>query len=132
MAVSILPAERDVLARHPVERDRRIPCFVGISRVRREIWRARNGIGTIDRRKQCKIAARIIHDTATQRETVQILLEPKTVVDHPSGEGLLTAGRRIVVAVHVVVNRSALCADKIPAAAVFAAEISGKGECHLV
>src|SRR5262249_25817431 len=51
---------------------------------------------------------------------------------HPSGEGLLAAGRSVVVAVHVVVDHSALRAYKASAAAVFATQVTGHRKCHPV
>src|ERR1700676_1582596 len=99
VAIPILHAESNVLSWHVVKRGRGIPGFERITRVLCEIRRAGDGIGSINGWKQGKVASWIRHRTAAQRDAVQVLLKPPTVVNHPAGEGLLTAGGSVVVAI---------------------------------
>src|SRR5215471_16977950 len=55
-AVIKFPAERDVLAWHPVEGGGSVPRFVRIAGVFGEIWRTARSRGTVDGRKKDKIA----------------------------------------------------------------------------
>ena len=89
-------------------------ALYGIARVLGKVGRAGDSVGSIDGGQQREIASRIVHCAATNGDGVLILLEPKPVVEHPAGEGLLAARSRIVAAIHVVVDCSTLCADKRP------------------
>src|ERR1700690_1179349 len=132
VAIAVLPAEGNVLFRHPVKGDRAVPGFVGVARVLGEVGRAGDRIGTVDGRKQCQVTSRIADRSAADRESKKILLEPHAVVEHPARESLLAAGSGVVVAIGVFIDGPSLCADEASAAAIFTAQVAGERKRHLV
>src|ERR1700722_1206057 len=92
MAVVVLRAEGDVLLRHVVECNRRIPRLEWIARISGEIRRA--GCGShrsrsIDGGHQHQIAPGIVDFSASQSQPEQIVVEPHSVVEHEPYETLL-------------------------------------------
>ena len=89
VAMVELPAESDVLAGHVVVGRGNVPGFERVSRILREIGRARGSGRAIDRWQQHQIASRVIDLSATQREPVAVFVEPPAVVNHKAEETLL-------------------------------------------
>src|SRR5690349_6621993 len=113
----VLPAESDVLARHPVKSPRHIPSLVWIAGILRKVRRSGRSSGTIDRREQDQVAPRIVNLSASDGEAVLVVVEPQTVVNHVAEETLLRTLRGIPGA-----------ADS---AAVFTSHITSQRKCSL-
>src|SRR5262249_40896368 len=130
---SVLTAERDVLLGHPVESQRNIPGLERIAGVLCEVRRAADGVGSVDGWQEDEVASGVIHLAASHRHAIRVLLEPEAVVRHPPDKGLLAAGRCIVMTIHVVDHRLSLRSNACYlGAAIFASQVSGKREGHLV
>src|SRR5215472_5096888 len=86
-----LPAERDVLARHPVESAVSVPRFEWIARILREVWRinrCRRRCRSVDGRDQHEIPAGIVDFSPAERQAVLIVVEPEAIVEHVAKEAL--------------------------------------------
>ena len=132
MAIPVLTAEGDVLSRHPVEGERSIPGLERIAGVLGEVRRAGDGIGPIDGWQQSEVASGIIHRAAAHCYGIYVFLEPEAVVRHPAGKCLLAAGGSIVKTIRVQDDGLSLSANGCSLAAIFASQVSGKREGHLV
>src|SRR4029077_7081756 len=97
--------------------------FIWVSRILREIGRAGGCGRAIDRRQQHQIASRIIDLPSAERQNVQGVVKPQTVVEHESEEALLRPLLTVGEAAHTGVIRYA--------AAMFASRITGQRECGL-
>src|ERR1700687_5006059 len=87
-----LVTERDEIARHVVERDRRIPCAERIARIKAEIRRTGCSRGAVDWRQKHEIPAGIVDSAATDRHAVAAIFEPHAVVEHETEEVLRRGG----------------------------------------
>src|SRR5882762_6343895 len=94
----VLPAERNILAGHPVKSPRRIPSLIRIPRVLGEIRRARSSRRAIDRRQQNQIPPGIINLPAPQCQAILVVIEPQAVVEHVTKKALLGPLRGIASA----------------------------------
>src|SRR5262249_45789324 len=75
----------------------------------------------------------VIHLAASHGQAIGVFLEPEAVVRHETDKGLLAAGRCIVMTIRVVNDRLSLRSNAgYLGAAVFASQVSGKREGHLV
>src|SRR5882672_135480 len=114
----VLPPESNVLAWHPVKSSRYIPGFVWISWILRKVRRSGSRRGSIDRRQQNQIPTRIVDLSATNSQTILIVVEPEPVVEHVAQKALLRTLRRIAGAANT--------------AAMFTSHIGGERERGLV
>jgi hypothetical protein len=71
-----------------------------------------------------RIAPRIVHHAATERDRVLVIFESPPVVGHPAGDGLLVAGGSVAVAVYAQPLRDW--------ATILASQIAGERESHSV
>ena len=119
--IVILRAERDVLLRHIVKRDGRIPRFERIARIPCKVRRVRscgNGALSIYRGNQYEIASRIVDLAAADGYAEQIPVKPEAVVPHPADKALLGPALLIAVAAHT--------------GTILATQVAGERKCHLV
>src|SRR5882724_8844531 len=114
----VLPPESDVLAWHPVKSSRYIPGFVWISWILRKVGRSGSRRGAVDGRQQDKVAPGIVDLSATNSQTILIVVEPESVVEHVAQKALLRTLRRIAGAANT--------------AAMFTSHIGGERERGLV
>ena len=118
--------------RHPVKSKRGIPGLERITGVLGEVRRTGDGVGPIDGWQQGEVSSGVIHRAASDRYGIYVLLEPEAVIRHPPGKGLLAAGGRIVKTIRVEDDGLSLSANGCSLAAIFASQVSGKREGHLV
>src|ERR1051325_9964353 len=78
VAISVLPAESNVLLRHPVKGRRDIPRLERIAGILREIWRAADCICAVDGWKKSEVTARIRYRSATEGQPVFVLVKPRS------------------------------------------------------
>src|SRR5882724_6570617 len=91
----VLPPESDELAWHPVKSSGCIPGFVWISWILRKVGSSGSRRGAVDGRQQDKVAPGIVDLSATNSQTIFIVVEPESVVEHITQKALLGALRRI-------------------------------------
>src|SRR5208282_4421709 len=123
VAITELPDETNVLLGHVIEAGGIIPGFVHWPGKPWGVGPSGDRIRSIDRLQQRQIAPRIVQHTTTKRDCVQVFLEPPADVQHPAREDLLVGsdlagGLLISIASH--------------SRAVFASQIAGERECHLI
>ncbi len=117
----ILPAESNVLARHPIECPRHIPSLIRIAGILGEIGCSRSSCRTVDRQQQNQIPTGIVDLSAANRQTVLVPIEPQPIVDHVTQEALLgplggtasTADATTMLASHVAGQREGSFAEKM-------------------
>src|SRR5258708_35972675 len=78
----VLPAERNILAGHPVKSPRHIPSLIRIARVLGEIRRARSSRRAIDRRQQNQIPPGIINLLASQCQAILVVVGPQAALEN--------------------------------------------------
>src|SRR5262245_51620853 len=133
MAISVLTAEGDVLLGHPVESKRRIPSLERIAGVLCEVGRTADGVGAIDGWQKNEVTSGVIHHAASHRHAIRVFLEPEAVVHHPPYNRVFAAGGSFVKTIRVVNHRLSLGSNACYlGAAIFASQVSGKREGHLV
>src|SRR5580658_8102180 len=98
--VVVLQPIGEVLTGHVVNRHGRVPCLEGITRVLREVRRARSCGRPINRREKNKIATGVVDAAASDRQSILIAIEPEAVVFHETKEALLGTSLTIAGAAH--------------------------------
>src|SRR5260370_42382926 len=89
----VLPAERNILAGHPVKSPRHIPSLIRIARVLGEIRRARSSRRAINRGQQNQISPGIANLPTSECQAILVVVEPQAVVVQVTPKTLLRALR---------------------------------------
>src|SRR6202163_1424768 len=94
MAKSGLRPPSDPLLGHVLEIDGRVPLIGVLSGIFGEVRGTGYGIRAVDGRQEGQIAARIVHSATAERNRIQVVVEPETVVHHPAEKGRLVGSLR--------------------------------------
>src|SRR5258705_13170271 len=86
----VLPAERNILAGHPVKSPRHIPSLIRIARVLGEIRRARSSRRAINRGQQNQISPGIANLPTSECQAILVVVEPQAVVKTLNQKNLLS------------------------------------------
>src|SRR5258708_66074 len=114
----VFNAERYELAGHVIKRSCAIPGLERISRTLRKVRSSGKCGGPINGRQQYKVASWVVDCPAAKGDSVQVFVEPETVIDHSPHKALLGTGSASAEATYT--------------AAAFASQVDSEGECHLV
>src|SRR5690348_10755098 len=118
MSIVQLSTKGRELIRHVVQRHRGIPGTELIARILGEVGCPRECGRAIDRWQQHEVTSRVVHRTTPDRYAVQVVVEPRSIVDH--------------VALEVLGGRTGTGTDAAHASATLAAEIGRDREGGLV
>src|SRR5208337_184160 len=116
--VVILEAERNVLARHVVERGRDVPGFKRLTRILRKVRRSGDGRRSVNRWQEHQIAAWIVNLASPKCHGVNVPVKPEAVVEHVAEKALLGPLSGVTSAAHTTT--------------VLAAHVAGQRESHSI
>src|SRR5258705_7837064 len=96
----VLPAERNILAGHPVKSPRHIPSLIRIARVLGEIRPARSSRRAINRGQQNQISPGIANLPTSECQAILVVVEPQAVVENVTPKNLLRTPRGVANATY--------------------------------